>query len=80
MGRKMSIRKHFEPVELRGDIEREIVDVLDAVAMHHQISRIDLVEQILKEWTDRKVHECTLVMRVAGTKGSSRTCSGGAVE
>lgn len=73
----MSIRKHFDPVELRGDIERGIIDVLDAVAMHRQISRVELVEEILKEWTDRKVHECTLVMRIANPKGSSRTCGGG---
>jgi uncharacterized protein involved in exopolysaccharide biosynthesis len=42
----MTIRKHHEPVELRGDIEREIVEVLDAVAMHKGISRIELAESI----------------------------------
>lgn len=68
----MSIKKHFEPVELRGDVERTIVDVLDAVAMHQGISRIDLVEKILKAWVDDKLHECTLVVRVAGPKGSHR--------
>jgi len=76
----MTIRKHHEPVELRGDIEREIVDVLDAVAMSTGISRIDLAEQILKEWADKKIHEATLVVRVVGSKGSTRTCSGGTGE
>lgn len=68
----MSRRKHMEPVELRGDIERSIVDVLDAVCMHKGLDRIELVEQILKEWVDDKLHECTLVVRVAGPKGSPR--------
>lgn len=79
-GAQMTIRKHIEPVELRGDIEREIIDVIDAVAMHRSISRVELVEEILKSWAADKVHECTLVMRVAGPKGSSRRCGGSTVD
>lgn len=38
------IRKHIDPVELRGDIERDIADVLDAVGMSAGIGRMEVAE------------------------------------
>lgn len=57
-------------VELRGDVDREIVDVLDAVAKAKRRSRMEVVEQALREWADGKLHESTLVVRLSRGKGS----------
>lgn len=66
--------RHDGPVvELRGDIEREIVDVLDAVSSHLRITRMELVEKVLRRWADDKLHESRLVVRVSRGNGSSRT-------
>lgn len=59
-------------VELRGDIDRDVVDVLDAVAKAKRRSRMEVVEQALKEWADGKVHESTLVVRLTRNQGSKR--------
>lgn len=59
-------------VELRGDIDRDVVDVLDAVAKAKRRSRMEVVEQALKEWADGKVHESTLVVRLARGHGTKR--------
>jgi hypothetical protein len=59
-------------VELRGDVEREIVDVLDAVAKAKRRSRMEVVEQALREWADGKKHESTLVVRLTRGQGSNR--------
>lgn len=52
-------------VELRGDIPREIADVLDAVASARRIPRNELVVHVLGEWAVRRRHEATLINRVA---------------
>lgn len=59
-------------VELRGDVDREIIDVLDAVAKAKRRSRMEVVEQALKEWADGKVHESILVTRLARGQGSRK--------
>lgn len=60
----------IDPVELRGDIERDISDIVDAVAKARRISRMQCVAEILKQWADEKVHEATLVNRLRRGKGS----------
>lgn len=67
-------------VELRGNINREIVDVLDAVSAHLRISRIELVEKILRRWADDKLHESRVVVNVMRGKGRHRNGSGDAEE
>jgi predicted transcriptional regulator len=57
-------------VELRGDIERDIVDVLDAVAKAKRRSRMEVVEMALREWSESKKHESTLVVRLTRGQGS----------
>jgi len=52
-------------VELRGDCPSSTVAVLDAVSAHLKISRTKLVNRVLGEWAERKVHESSLVMRLA---------------
>lgn len=52
-------------IELRGEIAREHMDVLDAVVQATPgASRMALVRQIIGEWVDRKTHEASLIQRV----------------
>jgi len=53
-----------QQVELRGMVSRRTIDVLDAVSAAQRVSRIELVEAILNQYADRKVHEATVVLRV----------------
>ncbi len=53
-------------VELRGQLPRSLVDVLDAVSGHRRISRFDLVNEILQTWADDKMAEVIAVCRVTG--------------
>lgn len=61
-----------DKVELRGDVSRDITDVLDAVAKAKRCSRMDVVEAVLKEWMEHKIHESTLVLRLSRREGSGR--------
>ena len=64
-------KQHVDPVELRGDIERDTVDYLDVVSSHRRMSRMELVEAILREWVENKKHESSVVVRLARSKGSA---------
>lgn len=61
-------------VELRGDIPRELADVLDAASMAANQSRISLVIDVLHEWALRKHREATLVLRVAPRYPAQQEC------
>ena len=58
--------------ELRGDVPRALVDVLDAVSGHRRINRWQLVGEILQAWADDKMREVTAVYRVTGIDESER--------
>ena len=65
-------------VELRGEIDRAVMDVIDAVVQSRPGShRMTLVREILNEWTDREIHRSTLVLRVSE---SQRNRTGSAPE
>jgi hypothetical protein len=51
--------------ELRGDCPREILNVLDAVSLARNKTRIALVNEILGAWAEKVTHEAMLVSRVA---------------
>lgn len=52
-------------VELRGEVPRDLVDVIDAVVQATPGSnRMAVVRQILDEWCVRKMHEASLIQRV----------------
>jgi hypothetical protein len=53
-------------VELRGDLPRDLVDVIDAVAISEGSSRIDVVADVLAAWAAREVHRASLISRIAG--------------
>ncbi|MCX8003687.1 MAG: hypothetical protein N2688_01835 [Burkholderiaceae bacterium] len=68
-------------VELRGEVPREVMDVIDAVVQATPgASRMSIVREILSEWVDRKVHEATLIQRVRRGNGcraeAARNCTG----
>lgn len=54
-------------VELRGEVLREHIDVIDAVVQATPgASRMSVVRAILDEWCERKVHEANAICRVSG--------------
>jgi hypothetical protein len=53
-----------ETVELRGECPRHIVDVLDAVAVARDKTRIQIANEVLGAWAEKVLHEATLVHRV----------------
>lgn len=55
-----------DPVEVRGMVPRYVVDVVDAVAIHKGVDRIEVVRIVLKEWADEKLKEAALIARTAG--------------
>lgn len=55
-------------VELRGEIPREVVDVLDAVAQARRVSRMEIVSIVLSQWAQERALEATLIQRV--TRGN----------
>lgn len=59
-------------VELRGDVLREHVDVIDAVVQATPgASRMSVLREILGAWVDQKCHEATLIQRVRGANGNA---------
>ena len=64
----MSRQRSTDAVELRGDCPRLTVDVLDAISSARRISRTELVNQVLSEFTRQQLLEASLVQRV--TRGN----------
>lgn len=59
-------------VELRGEVLREHVDVIDAVAQATPgANRMTILRQIIAEWVERKRHEAMLIARVSPVNGSA---------
>lgn len=59
-------------VELRGEVLREHVDVMDAVAQATPgASRMSVLREILADWVEREKHRSMLVQRVCGGNGSA---------
>lgn len=59
-------------VELRGDIAREHIDVMDAVAQATPgASRMSVLREIIGEWVEHEKHRAMLVNRVTKSNGSA---------
>lgn len=59
-------------VELRGEVLREHVDVIDAVVQATPgASRMSLLREIVAAWVEQKCHEATLIQRVRGSNGNA---------
>lgn len=58
-------------VEVRGDIVREHVDVMDAVVQATPgASRMSVLREIIGEWVEHEKHRAMLVNRVAQGNGN----------
>lgn len=62
-------------VELRGMSPRRTVDVLDAVALSRKISRTEIVNEVLADWAESRIHESKLVLRCTSNNGSTQESS-----
>jgi hypothetical protein len=51
-------------VELRVDVDAEDMAVLDAYNMATGTSRKDVIVKLLRQWSDRKRHEATVIVNV----------------
>ncbi|MCC6530946.1 MAG: hypothetical protein IT531_00215 [Burkholderiales bacterium] len=58
-------------VELRGHVDKDIIDVIDAVSIARDVTRIDVVEEVLRRWADERVKEAKLMNRLVRREGSS---------
>lgn len=55
-----------EMCEVRFDMPRDELDVLDGYCAATGRSRTDVIRETVREWSSRKLHEATLICRVAG--------------
>ena len=62
-------------VELRGPCPKEVVDVIDAVAHSKRLDRTSMVNRILAELADQKLHEAQCIQRVTRGNPSGRKSS-----
>lgn len=52
--------------ELRVELPAEEVSVLDGYCQATGQARTEVIRRVLREWSERKLHEATLICRVAG--------------
>ncbi|MDB5730732.1 MAG: hypothetical protein JWQ03_627 [Variovorax sp.] len=75
---RASFARGSDTAELRGECPREIVDVLDAVSMARNYpSRNALVVEILRSWTDKVLHEASVVAAVTRRNPQPSDAAGG---
>ena len=55
----------IDKVELRGQVDKAVMDVLDACSIARDMDRISLVEKVLTDWAARKVSEASVLQRIA---------------
>jgi hypothetical protein len=60
-----------ELIELRGEVPRWMVDIMDAVAQSRPgASRMSILREVLREWCEVRCHEATLIARVRRVTGT----------
>jgi hypothetical protein len=52
--------------EVRFEMERDALSVLDGYCQATGKSRVDVMRSLLADWSDKKRHEAILICRVAG--------------
>jgi len=57
--------------EVRVELPDEHVAVLDGFCSATNTSRTEVIKQLLAEWSSRKIHEASVIMRVAGRNPTS---------
>ena len=58
--------KGFAMAEIRVEVPNDELAVLDGYCSATSASRTDIIRGLLREWSDRKFHEATVILRVAG--------------
>ena len=56
-------------IEIRGEIDRELVDVIDAIASAEHSNRMSVLRQWIRDRAETELHRATLIVRVAGNNG-----------
>ena len=54
--------------EISFEVSADEAAVLDGYCQAKSIKRTVLMRQLLRDWSAEKLHEATLIMRVAGSK------------
>lgn len=52
--------------EIRVEVPNEELAVLDGYCSATSESRTDVIRELLADWSNRKLHEATVILRVAG--------------
>lgn len=73
----VTARKPNDTTELRGECPHWVVNVLDAVSMSNNETRTALVNRLLGEWATKKVHEASLIAKLAGINPTTSESTGG---
>lgn len=68
---QLRVSKEANAVELLDPVDREVIDVLDAIALAKGVDRATLIPAALRQYIARKSYEAALLERVAQGKGSS---------
>lgn len=55
-------------VELRAQVPRRLVDMLDAVSLARGLNRTELLVEVLDTWHQTRVREATLIHRLVRGK------------
>lgn len=55
-------------VELRVEVPKDEVAVLDGYCIGHGIDRTDVVRRLIREFSEKQLHVATVICRVAGVK------------
>jgi hypothetical protein len=58
--------RHFERTELRVELGHDELAVLDGYCSATGQDRTSVVRRVLHEWSERKLHEAMVIVRVSG--------------
>ena len=53
-------------VEFRGNVTRELMQLIDACAQADDVSRMEWAIPVLKREAERRLHSATVLLRIAG--------------
>lgn len=58
-------------VEVRGDLPREHIDIIDAIAQANPgASRMSILREIVSAWVEQKLHEHRLIQNIVKVNGT----------
>lgn len=60
--------------EIRFEVPNDELAVLDGFCSATSANRTDIIRGLLREWSERKLHEATVILRVAGRNPTMPEC------